>query len=77
MPVPDFESGKGHHWMKMTRQAEAAGVRDKLPRKPRKGAAETDFFGQVDRRLSRRCYTMDVSIVDGRIIREEDLESVS
>lgn len=69
---PDFESERFYHWQHMKRQAEAAGTIDKLPRKPRKGQAEESFFKQVDTRMSRRSFTVGVSIVNGRVIREEN-----
>ena len=68
--VPDFEGAKFHHWQHMKRMAEKAGALDKLPRKPRKGLAEESFFEQVDRRMSRRGFSMGVSIVNGRVVRE-------
>lgn len=68
--VPDFEGAKFHHWQHMKRMAEQAGTLDKLPRKPRKGLAEESFFEQVDRRMSRRGFSMGVSIVNGRVVRE-------
>lgn len=68
--VPDFEGAKFHHWQHMRRMAEQAGTLDTLPYKPRRGLAEESFFGQVDRRMSRRGYNMGVSIVNGRVVRE-------
>lgn len=68
--VPDFEGAKFHHWQHMRTMAEKAGTLDKLPRKPRKGLAEESFFEQVDRRMSRRGFSMGVSIVNGRVVRE-------
>jgi hypothetical protein len=58
MPVPDFESGKGYYWMRATKEAmKTPGVRDSMPRKPRRTAIEQDFFKQVDKRLSRQSYS--------------------
>jgi hypothetical protein len=72
--TPDFESGRGYYWMKQisaARAAEARGEPVHLPRKPRKTQAEIDFFGQVDRRLSRTGFTVNVQFdSDGKIIRE-------
>jgi len=73
MPAPNFEDAKGGNWEKMTRQAMQAGTLDRFPRKPRKTAAEHDFWGQVDRRLSRTSF-MSPGISfdkDGNVIREE------
>lgn len=67
---PDFEGAKFYHWQHMRTMAEKAGTLDKLPRKPRKGLAEESFFEQVDRRMSRRGFSMGVSIVNGRVVRE-------
>lgn len=67
---PDFESEKAYHWMHMKRQAERAGVLDTLPHKPRRGLAETSFFNQVDRRMSRRSFAVGISFVDGKIVRD-------
>ena len=73
---PDFESGRGYYWMKQisaARAAEARGEKVYLPRKPRKTQAEKDFFGQVDRRLSRTATTVNVAFdSDGKIIKEEN-----
>lgn len=69
---PDFESEKAYHWMHMRDMAEKAGTLDTLPRKPRKGLAEESFFQQVDTRLSRRSFSMGISIVNGRVVREEE-----
>ena len=68
--VPDFESERFYHWQHMRRMAEQAGTLDRLPRKPRKGLAEESFFEQVDRRISRQSFSMGVSIVNGRVVRE-------
>ena len=68
--VPDFEGERFYHWQHMRRMAERAGTLDRLPRKPRKGLAEESFFAQVDRRMSRRGFSMGVSIVNGRVVRE-------
>lgn len=72
--VPDFEGGKGYYWMKQMRAAEAARMRGEYvppaPYKRRRGLAEESFFGQVDRRLSRRNYTLGASFdAEGRIKR--------
>lgn len=68
---PDFEGEKYYHWRHMRTMAEKAGTLHKLPRKPRRGLAEESFFGQVDRRVSRKSFSMGVSFgPDGRIIRE-------
>lgn len=70
---PDFESAKAYYWMKQTRElAEQGTPLKKWPRKPRKNKAEHSFWSQVDRRLSRRAFTVSVSFdKDGKIIREE------
>lgn len=68
---PDFESERAYHWLHMRQKAEEAGTLDALPRKPRRGLAEESFFKQVDTRLSRRTFSMGVSIKNGRIVREE------
>lgn len=68
---PDFESERAYHWLHMRQKAEEAGTLDALPRKPRRGLAEESFFKQVDTRLSRRSFSMGVSIKNGRIVREE------
>lgn len=71
MPVPDYESGKGYYWMKQTKQAQAAGTVHRLPRKPRRGKAATDFFNQVDRRLSRQCFSVNIRFdADGHRIHD-------
>ncbi len=67
---PDFEGEKFFHWQHMKTMAEKAGTLDKLPRKPRKGLAEESFFEQVDRRISRRGFSMGVSFKDGRVVRD-------
>lgn len=72
--VPDFEGAKAHHWMHMRREAERAGTLHLLPRKPRKGLAERSFFDQVDRRMSRRSFSVGVSFVNGRIVRSDEDE---
>lgn len=68
---PDFESAKAYYWMKQTRElAEQGTPLKKWPRKPRRNQAERDFFGAVDRRLSRQSYTVSISFdKDGKIIR--------
>lgn len=75
--TPDFESGKGHYWMKQMRDLQEQGTPlKKWPRKPRRNKAERSFFEQVDRRLSRRSYTVSVSFdSNGKIIRG-DHESI-
>lgn len=67
---PDFESEKYHHWRHMRVMAEKAGTLHRLPRKPRKGLAEESFFEQVDRRISRKSFSMGASFdANGRIKR--------
>ena len=72
--VPDFESAKAYYWMKQTRElAEQGTPLKKWPRKPRKNKAEHSFWNQVDRRLSRRAFTVSISFdANGKIIRGED-----
>lgn len=69
---PDFDSGKGDTWMKMisdSRQATGQAHNPLLPYKPRKGLAEHSFWGAVDRRLSRKSFSMGVSFdKEGRIV---------
>lgn len=75
MPVPDFESGKGYYWMRQVHAARQAGNGEArgLPRKPRWGKAATDFFNQVDRRLSRQGFTVNIAFdKDGHRIHEEN-----
>ena len=71
---PDFDSGRGYYWMKQIAEARAAASRGEpvhLPRKERKGLAEESFFGQVDRRLSRKSFSMGASFnKEGKLIRE-------
>ena len=69
---PDFNSGKGWAWEKMTAEAREAGTLDRFPHKPRKGLAEESFWGQVDRHMSRKSFIMGVSFKDGKIVREEE-----
>lgn len=70
---PDFESAKFHHWQHMRTMAERSGTLDKLPRKPRRGLAEESFFEQVDRRCSRKSFSMGASFdTNGRIIKEKE-----
>lgn len=69
---PDFGSGKGWAWEKMTSEAKQAGSLDRLPHKPRKGLAEQSFWGQVDRHMSRKSFLVGISFKDGRIVREEE-----
>jgi hypothetical protein len=72
MPVPDYESGKGYYWMKQVHAARASGTTGNLPRKPRRGKAATDFFNQVDRRLSRQNFTVNIRFdADGKRIHDE------
>lgn len=70
---PDFESAKAYYWLKQTRELQESGTPlKKWPRKPRKNKAEHSFWAQVDRRVSRRAFTVSVSFdKDGKIIREE------
>lgn len=73
--VPDFDSGKGYHWMKMTRQAQDAGTLDQMPRKPRVGKKTTDYFKQVDRKLSQRVFTVNISFDEhGHRIHDDEEE---
>jgi hypothetical protein len=66
---PDFESGKGYYWMKQVYQARINGATGNLPRKPRRTLAEHSFFEQVDRRLSRQSFSVDIAFdKDGRRI---------
>lgn len=67
---PDFQSGKGWAWEKMTREAIQAGTLDNFPHKPRQGFQEECFWGQVDRHMARSFHTVNVVIKDGRVIRE-------
>lgn len=71
--TPDFDSAKGYYWMKQTREAIAAGTRDKLPRRPVTSAAQMAFNGAVERRLGRQTFTMPGIRFspDGKIIRDE------
>jgi hypothetical protein len=67
---PDFESAKGHYWMKMVSDARQNGALCNLPRKPRHTLKERSFFAQVDKRLSRKSYVGGVSFdQEGKIIR--------
>lgn len=73
--VPDFESGRAYYWMKQTRELMEQGTPlNNWPRKPRKNKAEHSFWNQVDRRLSRRAYTVSIAFdkETGKIIREEE-----
>lgn len=70
---PDFESGKGYHWMKMVRDAEQNGALGNLPRAhPPRTLAQKAFRDQVHARLARRNYTGCGVAFDanGRIIRD-------
>ena len=69
---PDFNSGKGWAWEKMTSEAKQAGTLDRFPHKPRKGLAEESFWSQVDRHMSRKSFIMGVSFKNGRVVREEE-----
>jgi hypothetical protein len=71
--VPDFESGRGYYWMKQTRDLQEQGTPLKSwPRKPRRNKAEKTFFEAVDRRISRRTYTVSISFdSSGKIVRGE------
>jgi hypothetical protein len=73
MPKPDYDSGRGYYWMKAVKEAaKTPGAVEAMPRKPRRTAAEKDFFGQVDRRLSRQSFIIGVTFDrDGKIIREK------
>lgn len=70
---PDFDSGKGYYWMKATKEAmKTPGLRESMPRKPRRTLAEHSFWGQVDRRLSRQTFATGFAFDrDGKLIREE------
>ena len=57
---PDFDSAKGYYWMKQVKQARINGATGNLPRKPRRGLAENSFFEQVDRRLSRQSFSVNI-----------------
>lgn len=72
--VPDFESARAYYWMKQTRELAEQGTPLKnWPRKPRKNKAEHSFWSQVDRRLSRRAFTVSISFDEnGKIIREKE-----
>lgn len=75
MPNPNFDGEKGYHWMKMTKQAIAAGVRDTLPHKPKEAPrtlAQRSFNDAVERRLTRVMISSPGVSFDanGRIIRE-------
>lgn len=68
---PDFESGRGYHWMKMVRDAEQFG--GKLPHAPApRTLARQSFADQIHTRLARRNYASCGIAFDanGRIIRE-------
>jgi len=69
---PDFNSGKGWAWEKMTSEAKQAGTLDNFPHKPRRGLAEESFWSQVDRHMSRKSFIMGVSFKNGRVVREEE-----
>ncbi len=68
---PDFDSEKGYHWMKQVKALKEHGTPLKQwPTKPRRGLAETTFFSQVDRHLSRKSFSPGVSFdTEGKIIR--------
>ena len=57
---PDFDSGKGYYWMKQVKAIQEQGSNVPIPRKPRKSLAERSFFDQVDKRLSRKSFTIGV-----------------
>lgn len=67
---PDWNSGKGWAWEKMSKEAIAAGTIDTFPHKPRKGFQEECFWNQVDRHMSRTFHNVGVTIRDGKVIRE-------
>lgn len=72
---PDFDGAKGDNWMKMisdSRQATGQAHNPLLPYKPRKGLAEHSYWTQVDRRLSRKSFSMGVTFQDGRLVREDN-----
>lgn len=71
---PDFESGKAYYWMKQTRAAREAGTQHRLPRKPRRGKAQESFSKQVDARLSRSTFTVNIAFDEhGKRIHDEDI----
>lgn len=70
--VPDFESGRGYYWTKQTKQAREAGTLKRLPRKPRRGKAQKSFYQQVDQRLSRSTFTVNIAFDEnGKRIHED------
>ncbi len=79
MPVPDWEGAKAYYWLKQVKAARAAGNGEArgLPRKPRRGKAATDFYKQVDRRLSRQGFTVNIAFdADGHRI-HDDQENIA
>lgn len=73
--TPDFESARAYYWMKQTRELMEQGTPLKnWPRKPRRNKAEHSFWSQVDRRLSRRAFTVSIAFdkETGKIIREDE-----
>jgi hypothetical protein len=69
---PDWNTGKAWAWEKMSSEAKQAGTLDTFPHKPRRGLAEHSFWGQVDRHMSRKSFTVGISFKNGRIVREEE-----
>lgn len=74
--MPDFETGRGYHWMKQTKAAIDAGTRDTMPHKPKdahRTLAQASFNDAVERRLTRRNFTMSfVFDKHGKILRGEE-----
>lgn len=69
---PDFESGKGDNWLKMTYEMKQAGTEALFPHKPRKGQVEECFWKQVDAKLANtgKVFSHGVSFDEnGRLIR--------
>lgn len=69
---PDFESGKGDTWLKMTYEMKQAGTEHLFPHKPRRGQVEECFWKQVDQKLANigKRYISGVSFDEhGRIVR--------
>jgi hypothetical protein len=77
MSTPDFDSAKAFYWMHATKEAmKTPGAREKMPRKERKGLREVSYWGAVDRRLSRRSFTVNVTFdKDGKVIKHERVEN--
>jgi hypothetical protein len=59
--VPDFESARGYYWMQQMKEIQNHGTPVKnWPRKPRRTQAERSYFSQVDRRLSRSNFSVNI-----------------